>query len=435
MMKYIREIASNKFFLSSGVVLAGTTFANAVNYLFNLVLGRMLDPVTYGEVAAYVTLAMIVVVPSGTMAILVTKYASSHYALGETSKIFPLYRRSARWALVLGAIMLVIFWLLSPIISDYLKTSLWPTIAFAFLLPITLISASTKGILQGLHEFSSISIMNVFEAGGKLLFAVVFVYLGWGVLGAVGGILAGTALSYLYSLVSLHKKLRIFPASVTSSNGATFKTIPAYLYVAFFSTLFLSVFGNIDVVLAKHYLGEHDAGQYAALAVLGRIITYGSIAIITVLLPMAAAAKASNEVKKSKKLLGASLGATLLVSAIILMFFVFLPEVTVRTMFGPEYLEISRYLGLFGAIMLLGSLSKVFINYFLATHELKFVYPFGIVSVLQIVFIVIYHNSTPQIIAVLLATNVLLLISMIATYLFSSNKTVVDEPLDTLNNA
>ncbi|HYE22813.1 MAG TPA: oligosaccharide flippase family protein [Verrucomicrobiae bacterium] len=420
----IKQLIRNKFLISSGIVLVGSTFANFVNYFYNLVLGRILDPVSYGEVAAYVTLAMIIVVPAGTLATLVTKYISEYSASGDHQKVRAIYRSSVRWALSAGFLLLIIFLALSPLISSYLKTSLTPTIVFAFFLPISLIAASSKGTLQGLHEFFPITVTNAIESLGKLIFAVVFVYLGWGVAGAVGGILAGSILAYLYSIIKIRNSLPTDNVKM-SETEPFFKGIPKYVYIIFLSTLCLSVFGNIDVVLAKHYLSEHSAGQYAALAVLGRIVTYGSIAIITVLLPMAAAT--GNDEKKAKKLLLTSIAFTILIAGVIIFFFYTFPNFTINLLFGADYLEVAPYLGLFGLIMLLGSLSKTFVNYFIARHQTYFIYPFIVTTIVQIILIVLFHENIRQIVNILLITNILLLISQIVIYFLAPQTRIMDQ--------
>ncbi len=427
-MLQIRQIFQNKFILSSGIVLVGSTAANFINYFYNLVLGRILDPVSYGEVAAYVTLAMIIVVPSGTLATLVTKSVSEYNSKGHHHKVRSIYSSSIAWALAAGFLLLAIFLAINPWLTSYLKTSAVPAIVFAFFLPLTLIASTSKGMLQGLHQFLPTTLIMVIESAGKLIFAVLFVYLGWGVSGAIGGMLVGTVLSYIYSLLVLRKKIPAAESTLAvDGKESIFSGIPKYVYLIFFTTLCLSVFGNVDVVLAKHYLADHAAGQYAALAVLGRIVTYSSIAIITVLLPMAAA----SDQKNSNRLLNLSLGLTLVVSAVVITFFYMVPDFAVKLLFGADYLEIAPYLGIFGLTMLLGSLSKIFVSYFMARHQSNFIYPFAVLTLAQIILIMWFHSSIDQIVKNLLITNIGLFISMVIIHLYNPKSKVMDpEPAE-----
>ncbi len=415
-----QTIAKNKFVVSSGIVLVGSTIANVLNYLFNLVMGRMLDPVAYGEIAALVTLAMIVVVPAGTLAILVTKFISQYTASGHSFLVRKIYRSANHYALTGGIILLLVFLLFSGVLAKYFKLEQAAVVIFAFIMPVGLIGSVTKGALQGLHDFKSTSISNILEAASKLIISAGLVYWAFGIKGAVLGIVLGSFLSYLYGAYRVRRDL---PADTEGPQEPEPLKLTRFALLVFMATLCLSVFGNIDVVLAKHYLPDLDAGQYAALAVLGRIITYASVAVITVLLPMVSASK---DARQGQKFLKISLAITLLVSGVILCFFFFAPNFTINLLFGREYLDVAKFLGWFGLVMLLGSLSKIFVNYFIARHQSFFIYPFALAVILQVTIIVMYHNSIQQILYNLILTNILLLASMVAVYLFAHKEKQLD---------
>ncbi len=45
---------------------------------------------------------------------------------------------------------------------------------------------------------------------------------------------------------------------------------------------------NIDLVLVKHFFPSYEAGQYAAVALVGRVLFYASWAVIHAMFPIAA---------------------------------------------------------------------------------------------------------------------------------------------------
>src|SRR5437764_1118563 len=51
------------------------------------------------------------------------------------------------------------------------------------------------------------------------------------------------------------------------------------------STLALSVLLSADVLLVKHFFGGHEAGEYSAVAALGRAIFWGAAGVAAVLFP------------------------------------------------------------------------------------------------------------------------------------------------------
>jgi hypothetical protein len=108
------------------------------------------------------------------------------------------------------------------------------------------------------------------------------------------------------------------------------------------------------------------------------------------------------------------------VSSIIILFFYFLPELAVKLLFSAKYLPISGYLAMFGFSMMLSALANVFANYFVAIHDKIFIYPFAVLTILQVIGFTFFHASITQIIYNLLITSALLFISMAIVY--SKNK-------------
>lgn len=422
-MLNISPIFKNRFIKSSGIVLIGSLTANVLNYVFNLVMGRMLSPAEYGEAAALITLVMIVVVPSTTLTTLLAKYTAEYQAKNEQTLISRLFKFTTRYALLIGLGLLLVFWFLTPAVSSFLKAEKLPLIIFGLLLPITLISGASRGALQGLQKFVPFSLMSVIETCLKLGLSIVFVALGFSVTGVIMALVLGSIVSYFYSLFNLkpHLNKDKLAEQINSRFPSMSKDTRSYLLVIFLATLFLAMFSNIDVILAKHYLPDFDAGQYAALAVIGRMITYGSTAMVTVMFPMASASHVNGD-GKGTKLLTLTLGLIAAISIVILILFLALPELIVTILFGSKYLMVAPYLGLFGLVMLCVALSRALVNYFMAVHNNRFIYPFGILAVVQIVLIVLFHQNILQIIYSLLASSVLLLVSLAIIYLTQAKK-------------
>lgn len=266
--------------------------------------------------------------------------------------------------------------------------------------------------LQSLLKFSLISFIGVIGGIIKLLVGVALVYIG---LKAFSGLLAiffMTLGSFIIGFIPLKKYI-----SSKSYKSISFpkKEIMTYSIPAFFSILFLTSFTSTDVILVKHFFGAKDAGFYAGLSLVGKVIFYFTLPIPAVLFPLLV--KRHTLGRDFKKLFYLALVLVFIPSFGISLFYLMFPELVI-TLFlgGREYLEIAKYLGLFGIYLTIFSLVNVCVNFFLSFNETKIwllVIPFAI---LQIILIFLFHSSFYQIIYVSIFVTFLLLVSLILYY-------------------
>ncbi len=414
---FVASIFKHRFIRASSIVLAGSFLVSISNYLFNLVMGRMLEPAEFGEVASLMGLLVITSVPAVTLVRLMAKYTASFKAKAKIGLISGLFRSATRYGLIVGLLMLIIFWLLIPFFSWFFKIDKLPFLFFGLILPFSLVLAVGQGTLQGLQRFIPFSLTNLIVSLVKLVLATIFVLLGFSVPGVVAALVVGYAVSYFYSLsqVKPHLKVRQTKLEEATKSGVDRRDIIPYVKVIFWASLLLVLFLNVDIILAKHYLSSDLAGQYAALSITGKIIVYGSGAFVTVMFPMVSEAQASGD-GKEKKLLKMSFLIITAVSGLILVLFALFPELAIKMLFGTKYLLVAPYLGWFGLAMLFGTLAQVLIHYFLATQAKGFLYPFVFIVAAQILLIVLFHANIFQITMVMLVSSFLMLLAMSAVY-------------------
>lgn len=421
----INDLLKNKFLRSSGIVLIGAVIVNFFNYFFNLVLGRMLTPEEYGAAAVLTTLVFIVSVPSTTLTTFIAKYIAEYRAKNNAQSSNLLYKQVTRYGIIVGVVGLVALWLLNPLLIKFINVDKTILSIFWILFPITLFASASKGVLQGFEDFNRFTISNLIGTVSKIMLAVILLSIHLSVLGVVLSLILSGVVVYFYNIYSVSKHL---PLPSNSDHAPLFQTTSSYLMLVFWFTLLWSVFGNVDVIFAKKFLTDFDAGQYAALAVMGRIVTYSSLAVVAVLFPMAAHSKASGS-NTGRKYLVLSLSTVGVISAVILLFFYSLPNFTVSLLFSSKYLPIARYLWLIGLSMMFGALGAVLANYLMAIHNKKFIYPFAFSTILQVIALSLYHKSILMIVWDLLVTSFIFFVTMIYVYLRAHSVTNIDEQL------
>ena len=423
MQDFIKTMQKSPFLIGGSIILTGSLLTSVLNYVFNLVMGRMLSPSDYGAVVSLVTLTMLAGVPGSALTLMLAKRTAVLKARADYASAAQLFRFVQRISWIAGIIGTAVLLALTPFFARFFHTEPLPFIIFSLIAPVTLLAASGGGILQGNGQFVHLSAFRFLSTAGKLALSIALVWIGLSVSGVIAAVIIGSLLSYMYARWALMSKItRTLGSGIATQVDAadySWRTfigaIPQILGPIFYATVLITIFTSIDVIIVKHFLEAHAAGEYSALAIIGRIVTYSGLAIVTVLLPEASAAHAKRA-GSGARLLAQSLLLVLITGAAIAALFFIAPQLVITLLFGATYQSVAPYLGLFGLAMLFGSLSFVFVHYYMATQAKYFLYPFGAATMVLIIGLWLYHSSIQQIAFVQLVANGLLLITMGSVY-------------------
>jgi O-antigen/teichoic acid export membrane protein len=419
--KVLTHFRNSKFLYSSSIVLLGSFFVNFLNYIFTLIIGRMLGPIMFGEVTALFSFFIIVNVPATTIATFMGRQTSLYKSESRMSSIKHLVAFLDTWASIAGVVLWIIFVACTPFLSNYLNIPSTPIFVFGLIIPLSFVSSVSTGSLQGLQDFRGLQVQNIVGALVKLVFALLFVYMGMSVTGVMAALLLSTLWSLVYGFLKTIKttgKMGFFSAEGVSDAEWSDATKKSMLFV-FCASLLIALLSNVDVVMAKHYLSAFEAGQYGALSAIGKILLYGVAAFTTVLLPVASEAHASGS-SHGRRALWTSVGLITLASVVLVAIFLLFPEMIVNALFGAAYIGIAAYLVPFAVAMYFVAIATVFVQYFIATHNRAFLYFFLIAILSQIAAITLHHGSLLEIVSALVSATGFLVVLMLFVYVFSS---------------
>lgn len=416
------SILDRSFFSASFVVLGGSLVVNVLNYIFTLVMSRLLGAEHFGEVVALLGLLLIVSVPAATITVLMAREAAAQGVHGG-HHVYRAFRSLYARSVVAAGASWIVFLAATPLISAYLHISYAPLFVFSILLPLALFSSLYTGALQGRQQFFTLSKQNILGAVIKLAVSILFVLAGFSVAGVMGALVFTAVVTFLYGFFSFHSILKASndtPAlEQESANDAAHAAlhIPASAIAGMFSTtLLLTLLSTIDVLLAKHYLSPELAGQYAALSTAGKIIIYGIGAFTAVLLPMASEAHARGEGRETR-VFYLSFGTAALGCVAASAVFFLMPQIVITALLGSRYLAVAEHLGLFSIAMGAVALSTVLVNFFIATRNTLFVYWLGAGVAIEIMLIALYHASVGDLAFALTLSSLILLAFMFGNYL------------------
>jgi len=260
------------------IVATGTVIAGVLGVAFQGLFSHNLRPGDYGGVFAVVTLIGFIGLPAGAFTLLMARQASRDRVVGQVTASGTLLRQ-ANWAiLLLGTAIAAAMVFGSPPLSVVLNVPGELLIAAAVGVPFALALPLLLGEFQGEQRFLAFTGLLVSQAGLKLIGALVLGAL-WGPAGIIAGISLASALVYLTALSILRSKM------TTTAALSWWRPALKYLAVIVPSTLSLSALLSADVLIVKHYFPTQAAGEYSAVAALGRAIFWGASGVAAVLFP------------------------------------------------------------------------------------------------------------------------------------------------------
>jgi O-antigen/teichoic acid export membrane protein len=416
MINKVKKLIAHPLFSGSAVMMVGSMGVNIINYIYHLLMGRILGPVDYGILASIFSVLYIIgIVPqSGSMAIV--KFVSSAKSETELKHVYRgINLFIFRFALGISFFVLLI----SPLIAKFLNIGNYVMIALvAPLLFINLTTLVNQATSQGRLKFYGFVIPNVVSAIGKLILGLLFVYIGWSVFGAVAAILIAGTLAYFSSGYYVKDLLGNKDYKKFDLKSFLKYAGPVLVQALAFTSLFTT-----DLILVKHFFSPFEAGLYAALSMLGKIIYFAVSPITSAMFPIISGRKAKGE--KYLKIFLFSLLSTALIALGIISLYGLFPRLAIGLLYGQAYLTAQKELIWMGVFMFFYTISFTLVNFMLSIGKTKIVYLPLVAAIVQIVAISIWHNSIMQVIQILIVISSVLFLFLTIYLLY--NRLAKDE--------
>ena len=405
---YLQRLFKNQLIAGSFILFIGTAVSNFGNYLFHLLMGRMLGPIDYGVLASLISIFYLLSIPVAALVLVIVKYVSALRGEKKLATVNYFYRWINRKLLIFGILGFLIFLIFSSWISSFLHLESNVLLILIGLVSfIGIFSSINLAALQGFLRFSWYTIIGIVSVIVKLILAIFLVYLSYRVFGAILAILAGMIVSYVLALFYAKKII----GKKEERQGFNGREVVSYALPVFFSILAFTSLYTTDIVLVRHFLSPQEAGFYAALATLGKIIFFASSPIIMVMFPMVSERHANG--KKYINLLSLSLGLVLLACLGISGVYFLFPGLMINILYGSQYLSASPYLWLFAIFLSLYSLSSLLVNFYLSVKKVKVVILPVIAAAAQVVLIFLFHQTISQVVWVSISVLGLLLVALL----------------------
>lgn len=412
-------------FIASGfIVFAGTMGSNVLNYLFNLILGKFLEPSDFGTFSSLNSLTYLIYIPATTLMLVMTKYVSEKKANDELHAVSHFFKYLTQYLFIFGLIVFLFFLIFSSTIAKFLniadsKLLVITGVTFVIIFPLS----ALRGVMNGLLHMGTLSVNLLVEAMVRVILVFILLIIGFGVVGGIVSPVASSVAAYILGVVYIKKTVikRDDNNSTVKDNKIKWRKMTGYAFPVFVTLFFMNGLYTNDIVLAKHFLSPKEAGLYSAIALTGKIVFFGSSFLSGLLFPFVANAHARGE--SGREFLTYTLAVTALIAFAITAIFYLVPNHIIFAMFGKNYISIAPYLPIFGLFMSLVTISYVFMNFFLSTSRTKAVILPIIASLIQVIGILIRHNSIEDIIIVnVISSATLIFLIMLYSFLFIHKK-------------
>lgn len=386
----------SKLVKASSWLFIGGIVAGILGYLFQIIMGRTLSVQEYGHFSALLALSIVLVAPLNTLMMTVARKVSAYYFNKDFGSIAHLYYSINIRILFIALLFVIIGMFYVESIQNYLKIS--KPINVYILIGIFLVSCPLSvntGYLQGLKKFKWLSGSGVLNVLIKTIFATILVWVGFGVSGALGGVLISLVIVWLITYIVLRSQLVKGKARNFQTDHITFKTA---LPVLVANTAFVAM-TQMDMVIVQYFFSEYEVGLYAAASILGKAVMYLPGGIAMALFPMVA--ENDSQGNSSISLLLQALSFTTLMCISGALFYFFFGELIVSFLYGDSYSASGEVLKFYGFAIFPMGLVLIAENYLIAQGKVLFAYLFIIIAPIQLIAIYLYHETLLTVVTML----------------------------------
>ncbi len=400
------KISSEQLFMISVLLV------NGGNYLYNLLLGRILGPDKFADAAIMITFLLVLSFMAMTFQLVTAKFSVIFEGLVFKNFISKVYKNAFITSIFLGLIIIIY----SEELQEFFRTtSSSMFVVFGIGVPLYFLMSVNRGVFQGKKQLTALSITYQLEMVSRLLITFGLLYffkIESSILIAIG--ILG---SFIFGLIPFKFKSISFLNTI-SLDSTNKKMVRNFFIITAFYELTQIIINNSDILLVKHYFESYEAGLYASLALIGRVVYFIAWMFVMLLLPTVV--KLKKEGKPTLPIVLKYVGYIAIIAVSIIIGCFIFPEQIIIILFGNDYFEIAPLLWKYALATGIFAISNIFAYYYLSLDKYIPVVISGVFGMLQILLITLFHETLEQVVHMqILAMVILLLVQLL--YFFFSN--------------
>ncbi|MGK0413419.1 MAG: O-antigen/teichoic acid export membrane protein [Polaribacter sp.] len=402
------KIGPERIFMISALLV------NAGNYFYNVVLGRLLGPEKFADAAIMITFLLMLAFIAMTFQLVTAKFSVIFEDTVRKVFISNTYRN----AFIVGLISAIIVILFSSDLQFFFKTSSSSMfVVFGIGIPFYFLMSVNRGVYQGKKEITSLSVTYQLEMISRLL--ITFGLLYFFQIESSLIIAIGIFFSFIFGLIPFNIK-RISFSNPFKLKKLQTKMVYNFFIITAFYELTQIIINNSDILLVKHYFESYEAGLYASLALIGRVVYFIAWMFVMLLLPTVV--QLHKEGKPTVHILLKYVGYISILSVVIIFSCFLFPTIIITLLFGNEYVMITPLLWKYSLATGLFAVSNIFAYYFLSLDQYIPVILSCLFGMLQVILVILFHKSLDQVVQMQIFAMILLLLVQISFFFFKNFK-------------
>ncbi len=416
MKKHVKQLIAHPLISGSSIIFIGSFLMSIGNYIYNLLMGRMLSVEDYGLLISLLSLFILFGIFSNAFTNVFVKFSAQYKSSENHAGMAELFSYGTRVLSVAALALVVVYLMLMPFLRDMLQVD---NVLYLLLILAAIIASLfltlPLGILQGRMQFVSLSFANVSQPIIKIIAVLAFFSLGLSILSPFIAIVVSVLIPGIVLYWFLGSKYKKNKDEKTPDTSIFRKEFFSYSYTYFLTGAGIALLSNTDILLVRYFFDEASSGQYAALSLMGKAIFYLVTPINYAFFPLIAYKR-----ERKEKLFGTVLLTFSLVSiaSLTLSFIYFTFPSLILTIFfpSPDFAPVGKYLGLFSLYIFVFILASLLSSFFLSIGKTG-VYKISLFAAgVQILLLFYFHNSLYQVIGSLFAASLLFFLILLVYY-------------------
>ncbi|MFD2826113.1 oligosaccharide flippase family protein [Leeuwenhoekiella polynyae] len=394
------KISHQQLFMLSALLV------NAGNYVYNLILGRILGPEAFADAAILITLLLVLSFAAMTFQLGTARFV---VLMNEQEQLLFL-QKIKKWGTHIGFLLGACFVIFSSSFQEVFQTqSQAMFVVFGLSVPLYFVMSINRGIFQGNQDMLSLAKTYQIEMWSRLVLTILLIVL-FHKQPAIG-VAIGVGLSLILAQFPKNKTQKATGQLDTKLNK---EVLNFFLITAFYEGTQILI-NNSDILMVKHYFDAREAGLYASLALIGRVVYFVAWMFVMILLPVVVEKKKNGE--DTRKILYKYIGYISILAASVIATCFIAPQLIVTIMFGEAYLEVASLLGPYALATGMFAIANLFTYYFLSLGKYKSVFISFVGGFLQISLIVFLHTDLIQVVFMQILSMILLLLAQILFFI------------------
>lgn len=382
--------------VTGGALILASVFANLLNFAYNAYLGRRVSVEDFGLIALVGSFFYLSTIPVGGLAKTITHRTA--FLLGKYDLPLKQFWSYVRLRAIVAGLLATIIWLvLIPVLAAFFKSPSYdPFFLFAPVWFIGITAAVDSGFLGGNLKFKVLALLVIVESLAKFLVTFAFVETGNShlVYAATPIAMAAAFLVGWFFVTRIKQERKIIDPQVLN--------FPKNFFVTSIFTKFSTVaFLSFDLILAKHFLPPKEAGLYALLSLVGKMVFFSGSLFSQFINPLVSREEGAQ--RKSHNVFNKLFFASTVFSFSAYLAVGLFGAYTVPYLLGEKVGPILYLLPIYGLAMFCFSMANSLVTYYQVRRKYLLSFVSLFLAFGQILAIYFYHGSLEEIVIAMTA--------------------------------